>query len=147
MWSSLVSLRTAVRLVLLTGLVVVGWFTFQALQREGVQDERIDAAYRFATENPGVLEYIPCFCDCGYRLLHTSVESCFIRSRSATNGLDVVHDDHGASCSQCVDIVHEVRMLQEEGHSLSEIRHMIELTFGPTDRRRWTRTPEVPFTR
>lgn len=37
MWSKLVGLRTAVRLILMAGLVVVGWSTCQALHRDDGQ--------------------------------------------------------------------------------------------------------------
>lgn len=138
------SLRILLRLILTGALIGVGWSTLQVLQHNRAHSGRINAAYVFAVENSGVLEYIPCFCGCGYRLSHTSVESCFIASRTGEDGRDVVYDDHGTTCSQCVDIVHEVRILRESGQALPEIREIIERAFGPRDRRRWTPTPQVP---
>lgn len=141
----LIGPRIVVRLVLMAGVVLAGWSAFQTLYRNNVQDVRIEAAYAFAAENPGVLEYIPCSCGCGLRLQHTSVERCFIASRSGPDGRDVQYDEHGARCWECVDIVHEVRALLAEGRSLAEIRRTIErIGDVPGGTPLWTETTDVP---
>lgn len=49
-------------------------------------------AYRFALENPGALEHIPCYCGCT-TAGHRNNEACFIADRS---GGQVVFDRHGS---------------------------------------------------
>jgi len=51
-------------------------------------------AYVFAAQNPGVLEYVPCYCGCGMSDGHTSNVDCFVGSR-APNGAVESWDTHG----------------------------------------------------
>ena len=136
--------RGAIRLLLAICIVVALGSAFRTLYQNHAQDARSDAAYAFAAENPGVLEYIPCSCGCGLRLRHTSVERCFIASRSGSDGRDVAYDEHGAGCRECIDIVHEVRALHAEGRPLAEIRRTVERTAAARGTPLWTLTPDVP---
>ena len=137
-------LRGVVRLLLVTAVAVALGSAFMTLYHNGAQNARSDAAYAFAAEHPGILEYIPCSCGCGLRLRHTSVERCFIASRSGPDGRDVEFDQHGTGCRECVDIVHEVRELLAEGHSLADIRRTVERNAPADGTPLWTLTPDVP---
>jgi hypothetical protein len=55
--------------------------------------ELMRQAYVFAAQNPGVLEYVPCYCGCGMDG-HTSNVDCFVGSR-APNGAVESWDTHG----------------------------------------------------
>ena len=56
--------------------------------------EQVQQAYIFAAQNPGVLEYVPCYCGCGETDGHTSNVDCFVGSR-ASNGAVESWDTHG----------------------------------------------------
>ena len=56
--------------------------------------EQVRQAYIFAAQNPGVLEYVPCYCGCGETDGHISNVDCFVGSR-APNGAVESWDTHG----------------------------------------------------
>ena len=56
--------------------------------------EQVRQAYIFAAQNPGVLEYVPCYCGCGETDGHTSNVDCFVGSRTS-NGAVESWDTHG----------------------------------------------------
>ncbi|OIJ10515.1 hypothetical protein BKP37_18450 [Anaerobacillus alkalilacustris] len=55
------------------------------------------AAYEYAVEaEEGILEYIPCYCNCFVEPFnHNNVKECFISIEHSTNDL-LVYDEHGA---------------------------------------------------
>ena len=55
--------------------------------------EQVRQAYVFAAQNPGVLEYVPCYCGCELDG-HRSNVDCFVESRAA-NGAVQSWDAHG----------------------------------------------------
>ncbi|HJN46783.1 MAG: PCYCGC motif-containing (lipo)protein [Vicinamibacterales bacterium] len=55
--------------------------------------ELVKEAYVFAAQNPGVLEYVPCYCGCENDG-HRSNVDCFVGSR-ASNGAVESWDTHG----------------------------------------------------
>ena len=55
--------------------------------------EQVRQAYVFAAQNPGVLEYVPCYCGCELDG-HRSNVDCFVESR-ASNGAVERWDTHG----------------------------------------------------
>jgi len=55
--------------------------------------EQVRQAYVFAAQNPGVLEYVPCYCGCELDG-HRSNVDCFVESR-ASNGAVQSWDTHG----------------------------------------------------
>ena len=55
--------------------------------------ELVRQAYVFAAQNPGVLEYVPCYCGCENDGHHSNVD-CFVGSRAA-NGAVESWDTHG----------------------------------------------------
>jgi len=56
--------------------------------------EQVRQAYIFAAQNPGVLEYVPCYCGCGESDGHISNVDCFVASRTL-NGAVESWDTHG----------------------------------------------------
>lgn len=54
-------------------------------------------AYEFAVDvEDGILEYIPCYCNCSIDPFnHMNVRDCFISNTESTDDL-IVYDDHGA---------------------------------------------------
>jgi hypothetical protein len=55
--------------------------------------EQVQQAYVFAAQNPGVLEYVPCYCGCELDG-HRSNVDCFVEAR-ASNGAVESWDTHG----------------------------------------------------
>ncbi|MBI4642113.1 MAG: hypothetical protein HY731_15605 [Candidatus Tectomicrobia bacterium] len=55
---------------------------------------KVQEVYRYASENPETLKYIPCYCGCG-GIGHTSNLSCYVR-RINDNGT-VTFNNHGAA--------------------------------------------------
>ncbi len=83
-------------------------------------------AYAFAMEHGDVLEWMPCYCGCG-AMGHGSNIDCFVQRHDA-NG--VVFEEHASYCDVCVDIALRAKVMLGQGHSLLEIRHAIDATFG-----------------
>lgn len=56
------------------------------------------AAYEYAVEaEDGILEYIPCYCNCSIEPFnHKNVKDCFISNTQSTDDL-IVFDEHGAA--------------------------------------------------
>ena len=55
--------------------------------------EQVRAAYVFAAQNPGLLEYVPCYCGCELDG-HNSNVDCFVESRTP-DGAVRAWDSHG----------------------------------------------------
>ena len=55
--------------------------------------EQVRAAYVFAAQNPGLLEYVPCYCGCELGG-HVSNVDCFVESRTP-DGAVRAWDSHG----------------------------------------------------
>jgi hypothetical protein len=55
--------------------------------------EQVRAAYVFAAQNPGLLEYVPCYCGCELDG-HVSNVDCFVESRTP-DGAVRAWDSHG----------------------------------------------------
>ena len=87
----------------------------------------IQAAYQYALDNPNLLDYIPCYCNC-YRLGHKNVGDCFI-------------DEHGSNCGICYSTVLESKSLFEEGKSIQEIREYIDNKYSSYGQ--GTNTPQL----
>ena len=91
---------------------------------------RVLQAYRTAVQIPEVLVLMPCYCNCGEAHGHKNLKDCFFKEDGSLN-------DHGAFCDICVMEVADIAKWQEEGHSLSEIRGLIDEKYSrygePTD--------------
>ena len=87
-------------------------------------------AYRTAVQIPEVLPLMPCYCNCGEAHGHTSLQDCFFKEDGSFN-------DHGAFCEICDMEVIDISRWQAEGHSLAEIRQLIDTEYPrygePTD--------------
>lgn len=88
---------------------------------------RVREAYQYAVEHPDDLAAVPCYCGCG-SMGHTSNLSCYIQE-TAPDGA-VTLDNHAVGCGICVDISQDVKRLRSEGKSLSEVRAVIDATYG-----------------
>ncbi|GEM_PF-1938968 len=75
--------------------------------------------YRIATQIPGVLEKIPCFCGCGKESQHRNLKDCFFRA-------DGSFDEHGSGCNVCDREAIDVKKWLRKGLSMEEIRNRIE---------------------
>ena len=58
------------------------WPPLPATQRRIGSPEDIQHSYAFAARREDVVSYLPCYCGCA-RQGHTSLRSCFIKSRTA----------------------------------------------------------------
>lgn len=83
----------------------------------------IAQAYRYAVEEHGFLNGIPCYCNC-HSLGHRNVKDCFISNFK--NDGKVVFDSHGANCGICYSIVNESIELKDQGKSAVEVKSLID---------------------
>ena len=91
--------------------------------------ELVNAAYEFAARNPGVLEYVPCFCGCE-SAGHTGNADCFVESRNA-DGSVRSWDTHGMACLVCIDVAQLAMQLHASGGSVRDIRSVVEDKYLP----------------
>ena len=92
----------------------------------------VEEAYLFASNNPTVLETVPCFCGCNV-LGHKNNLDCYIKSVGKDGAF--TYDNHAAYCSICVKITEDVARLSQEGKSSRDIRNYIDAqysSFGPS---------------
>lgn len=93
----------------------------------------VQAAYQFATANPGLMEQIPCYCGCG-NIGHTSNYDCYVSSVDDKGA--ITFDNHALGCSICVDITQDAMRMLQDGKSHSEIRTAIDAAYskyGPSN--------------
>lgn len=83
----------------------------------------VQAAYRYAVDNPRVLEVIPCHCGCAEQG-HRSNLDCYVLEFGPRDA--VVLDQHGIGCGGCVGITHDVIQMEAEGQTLAAIRSVID---------------------
>ncbi len=83
----------------------------------------VEAAYNYTSENPELLDYIPCYCNC-YRLGHQNVKDCFVKEFKEDG--KVIFDEHGSNCGTCYHTVLDSKDLFEQGQSTQEIREFID---------------------
>ncbi|MFH1671645.1 MAG: PCYCGC motif-containing (lipo)protein [Candidatus Portnoybacteria bacterium] len=113
----------------LVGLLVFGYgwqnkgTDANQLPKYAMRTASVQAAYRYALDNPELLDYIPCYCDCS-SLGHEDVGDCFIKGLK-DNG-EVVFDEHGSNCGICYSTVLESKELLKQGKSVKEIREYID---------------------
>jgi hypothetical protein len=90
--------------------------------------------YRIATQNPHVLEAMPCYCGCGIQSGHRHLKDCFIKP-------DGSFDDHGAGCVLCDREAIDVKKWLDQNVPIKEIRARIDekyKKYGPA-----TKTPPI----
>ena len=61
----------------------------------------VQAAYKFATEHPEILEQIPCYCGCGGSN-HKFLRDCFIHD-------DGSYEEHASFCDICIGETNKVQ--------------------------------------
>ena len=88
---------------------------------------RVEEMYHYAIEHSDDLAAVPCYCGCG-NMGHTSNLSCYIQERKPDGS--IVFDSHATGCGICVDIAQDVKRMRAEGKSLSEVRTVIDATYG-----------------
>lgn len=96
--------------------------------------------YYFVAEHPELVKYIPCYCVCGQKYGHKSVEDCYIRERTVDGG--VVWSDHSMACLICISVGQRAKEMLDRGASAAEIRRKIDEVFAGSKHR--TPTPQPP---
>jgi len=91
--------------------------------------EVVTAAYEFAAEHPEILSYVPCFCGCE-NAGHTGSHDCFVKGRDAEGNV-TEWDEHGISCTVCIDVANRSRQLFASGANVRDIRAAIDKEFAP----------------
>lgn len=100
------------------------------------QHEQMRLIYAGAGKATDLLKWIPCYCGCGDSAGHSSSVNCFVKEVRPDGS--IVWDDHGTRCNVCLEIAAKSISLAQEGHSLQEIREVIDQTYNqgfgkPTD--------------
>ena len=81
------------------------------------QYPRIADTYSKAAEMPEVLDGIYCYCNCAEHAGHYSLLDCFT-------------SDHAAGCDICLSEAEMAIRMTSRGHSLDEIRLVVDATYG-----------------
>src|SRR5262249_15717144 len=103
-------IRVAVRGALLVFVAYATWTMLSGYWRAGTVDREIAEAYDFVIDHAGVTSYLPCFCGCGRRESHNSLDSCFVNRRDES-GRMVTRDPHAERCKVCVDVALQTKHL------------------------------------
>jgi hypothetical protein len=82
-----------------------------------------EAAYRYAIDHPNIVKWMPCYCGCG-AMGHESNLACYVKPDGSG------FDEHASYCDICVEITLKTKDLVAQGLSLSEIRQIIDETWG-----------------
>ena len=87
----------------------------------------VEEAYRYALEQPDVIQWMPCYCGCA-ALEHRSNLDCFFRSRMA--GGAVGFEEHASYCDICIETALLAKQRLAEGRSLAEVRAEVDARWG-----------------
>jgi hypothetical protein len=90
-------------------------------------DASTEAAYSFALNHPGVIEWMPCYCGC-VKLDHRSNLDCYLKPPTA--GKATEFEQHASFCGICVQTTLLAQQMSEQGKSLHEIRQAVDQQFG-----------------
>ena len=80
----------------------------------------VPAAYAIAKKHPDILERLFCYCGCDLTEKHVTLLDCFTDS-----------DEHGASCSECIDEAFLADQLFRDGATMSRIQQIVDEQFCP----------------
>ena len=80
-WCRRLRMRLLVRLVLAALVVISAAIFINHRWREFASTRDVAASYAFVADHPDLSLHLPCFCGCGQREGHTSLDSCFVRRR------------------------------------------------------------------
>jgi hypothetical protein len=136
------AVRPLVQIALLALVAYAGWVAARGYWQQTEAQRQIAQAYAFVTEHGDVTSYLPCFCGCGKREGHASLDSCFV-SRRDDAGRVVARDDHAETCRVCVEVALDAAHMLKEGASVLDIRRAVELKHRNLHPLR-TDTPEPP---
>ncbi len=85
--------RLAIRVAVVSFVAYATWVAVQGYWRQHEAHREIAQAYEFVIRHGEVTSYLPCFCGCGRREGHSSLDSCFV-SRRDKAGRMVSRDSH-----------------------------------------------------
>lgn len=80
----------------------------------------VPAAYAIAKKHPDILERLFCYCGCDLTENHVTLLDCFTDS-----------DEHGASCSECIDEAFLADQLFRDGATMARIQQIVDEQFCP----------------
>ncbi|MBY0549165.1 MAG: PCYCGC domain-containing protein [Candidatus Obscuribacterales bacterium] len=80
----------------------------------------VPAAYAIAKKHPDILERLFCYCGCDLTERHVTLLDCFTDS-----------DEHGASCSECIDEAFLADQLFRDGATMARIQQIVDEQFCP----------------
>lgn len=137
--------RLLLRIVLVAVTVYMSWSIGRAYWNRDDDHRRIARAYDFVVRHGDVSSYLPCYCGCGKREGHSSLDSCFV-SRRDEHGQVVSRSTHAETCKVCVDVALAAERLVEAGASVETVLQSIESDYGDVRALR-TETPAPPHRR
>lgn len=80
----------------------------------------VPAAYTIAKKHPDILERLFCYCGCDLTENHVTLLDCFTDT-----------DEHGASCSECIDEAFLADQLLRDGATMARIQQIVDEQFCP----------------
>jgi len=90
-------------------------------------DSMVEEAYAYAMYHPQFVRFMPCYCGCG-GMGHRSNLDCYFKK--AIPGTATRFEEHASFCDICVKTTLLTKQLIGEGKSLSQIRQIVDQTFG-----------------
>ena len=137
-------IRPGIRIILVALLAYSVWTVGRAYWQQDEAHRQIAQAYEFVIHNGDVTSHLACFCDCGKREGHGSLDSCFVSRRDAA-GRMVSRDPHAETCKICIDVALAAQRMLSEGATLREIRSAVDAEYA-TAQPLSTDTPQPPDT-
>ena len=134
--------RLAIRAALLVLLVYAVWTAVRGYAGQDEAHRHIAQAYAFVFEHGEITSHLPCFCGCGKREGHSSLDACFVSRRDAA-GRMIARDAHAETCKVCIDVALDAARMRREGASVGEIQRAVETKYTDSVSLR-TDTPMLP---
>ncbi len=134
--------RLIVRVALVAVTVYTTWSIGRAYWTRDDAHRRIAQAYDFVMRHGEVTSYLPCYCGCGKREGHSSLDSCFI-SRRDEFGRVVSRSTHAETCRICIDVALAAERMVDGGANVGTVLASIESDYGAAHGFR-TDTPAPP---
>lgn len=134
--------RFAIRIALLSFVAYAAWTLVRGYWQQDEMHRKVAEAYEFVIQHGEVTSYLPCFCGCGKRESHSSLDSCFVTRRDKS-GRMVSRDPHAETCKVCIDVAVDAKQMLRDGRTLTEIRSAVESKYAAEYPFR-TNTPKVP---
>lgn len=80
----------------------------------------VPAAYTIAKKHPDILQRLFCYCGCDLTEKHVTLLDCFTDT-----------DEHGATCSECIDEAFLADRLFKDGATMARIQQIVDEQFCP----------------